>query len=344
MTRSVTFISIHPSTYWKQLQKNFMAEDYYKTLGVARGASTDEIQKSYRKLARKYHPDLHADEDDREKERAKQQFQQVQQAYDVLSDEKKRQMYDQLGPDFEQMGGGGNPFGGGGNPFGGGGGRGGNPFGNSEIDLSQLFGGGGGGGGFEQLFGGGRGRGQQAPAAKGQNIEQSITVPFATAVLGGQHQISFDRGAGKHESLTVKIPVGIESGKKIRLKGQGRNGPAGAGDLLVTVNVSGHPNYSRSGLNLSVTAPISLAEAALGAKIELPTPHGTISVTVPAGTSGGKSLRLKNMGIKTADRSGDLIVHLQIAIPKEISDEDRELIEQLSYDWESGVGRQELVW
>lgn len=318
-----------------------MAEDYYKTLGVDRGASTDEIQKSYRKLARKYHPDLHADEDERQKERAKQQFQQVQQAYDVLSDEKKRQMYDQLGPDFEQMGGGGNPFGGGGNPFGGGGG-GRSPFGNGDIDISQLFGGGGGGGGFEQLFGGGRGR--QPQAAKGQNVEQSITVPFATAVLGGQHQISFDRGNGKYENLTVKIPVGIESGKKIRLKGQGRTGPAGAGDLLVTVNVSGHPNYSRSGLTLSVTAPISLAEAAVGAKIELPTPHGTISVTVPAGTSGGKSLRLKNMGIKTADRSGDLIVHLQISIPQEISEQDRELIDQLSDDWDSAVGRQDLVW
>ena len=264
-------------------------------------------------------------------------FRKVQQAYDVLSDAKKRQMYDQMGPDFEQMGGGGNPFGGrgggGGSPFGGGG----------DIDISQLFGAGG-AGGFEQLFGG-AGRGQpRQPAAKGQNIEQSITVPFATAVLGGQHQISFDKGAGKYENLTIKIPIGIESGKKIRLKGQGRNGPAGPGDLMVAVNVSGHPNYSRSGLNLSVTAPISLAEAALGAKIELPTPHGTISVTVPPGTSSGKSLRLKGMGIKTADKSGDLIVHLQIAIPKEISEEDSKLLEQLSYDWESVVQREELVW
>jgi len=315
-----------------------MAEDYYKTLGVTRGASIEEIQKSYRKLARKYHPDLHADKDDREKDRAKQKFQQVQQAYDVLSDENKRRMYDQMGPDFEKMGGG-NPFGGGGNPFGGQGGR--NPFGNGEIDLSQLFGGG--AGGFEQMFGGGRGQARQ-PAAKGENIEQKITVPFATAVLGGQHQISFDRGNGKHESLTIKIPVGIESGKKIRLKGQGRSGPAGQGDLMVTVNVSGHPNYSRSALNLSVTAPISIAEAALGAKIEIPTPHGTISVTVPKGTSSGKSLRLKGMGIKTASKSGDLIVHLQISIPPEISDEDSALLEQLSYAWESAAQREELVW
>ncbi len=320
----------HEIHYLETVTKNFMAEDYYKTLGVSRGAATEEIQKSYRKLARKYHPDLHADKDDREKDRAKQQFQQVQQAYDVLSDEKKRQMYDQLGPDFEKMGGGG------GNPFGGGGG---NPFGKGEIDLSQFFGGGG-GGGFEQLFGGRRGQ----PAAKGQNIEQSITVPFATAVLGGQYQISYDRGNGKYESLTIKVPVGIESGKKIRLKGQGRNGPAGPGDLMVTVNVSGHPNYRRSGLNLSVTAPISIVEAALGAKIELPTPHGTISVTVPPGTSGGKLLKLKNMGIKTPDKSGDLIVQLQIVIPQEISDDDHQLLEQLSYDWESVVQRAELVW
>ena len=316
-----------------------MAEDYYKTLGVTRGASIEEIQKSYRKLARKYHPDLHADKDDREKNRAKQNFQQVQQAYDVLSDEKKRQMYDQYGADFDKMGGG-NPFGGGGSPFGG---AGGNPFGGGEIDLSQLFGGG--AGGFEQMFGGGAGRGQgRRSATKGANIEQKITVPFATAVLGGQHQLSFDRGNGKHESLTIKIPVGIESGKKIRLKGQGRGGPAGNGDLMVTVNISGHPNYSRSGLNLSVTAPISLAEAALGAKIELPTPHGTISVTIPAGTSSGKSLRLKGMGIKTSNKSGDLIVHLQIAIPEEVSEADQALLEQLSYEWESAVQREELVW
>ena len=321
-----------------------MAEDYYKVLGVSRGASSEEIQKSYRKLARKYHPDLHADEDEKEKSKAKQQFQKVQQAYDVLSDDEKRRMYDQLGPDFEQMGGGRNPFGGGGggNPFGGGGGAGGNPFGGGDIDISQLFGGG--GGGFEQLFGGGgRGRGQQA-AAKGKNIDQAITVPFATAVLGGQHQISFQRGSGKSESLTIKIPAGIESGKKIRLKGQGQQGPAGAGDLMVTVNVSGHPSYSRSGLNLAVTAPISLTEAALGAKIDLPTPHGTITLTVPAGTSSGKSLRLKGMGIKTADKSGDLIVHLQIAIPAKISTEDQEKLKQLSHDWASVIQREELVW
>ena len=311
-------------------------EDYYKTLGVSRNASDSELQKAYRKLAAKFHPDRHADKDEKQRDRAKQKFQKIQQAYDVLSDGEKRRMYNQLGPDFERMGGGG-----GGNPFGGGSG-GGNPFGGMDIDLGQIFGQG--GGGFDQMFGGGRGGGRQAQPRKGQNLEQEISVPFATAVLGGQYQVSFDRGHGKVESVTVKIPVGIESGKKIRLKGQGRSGPAGDGDLLVKGNVLGHPNYSRSGLNLSVTAPITLLEAAQGAKIDLPTPHGTIAVTVPPGTSSGKSLRLKNMGIKTAERSGDLIVKLQIVIPDTPTAGDKELLQQLDAAWNDPDARAELVW
>ena len=192
---------------------------------------------------------------------------------------------------------------------------------------------------------GGRGGGRRAtPPQKGQNLEQEISVPFATAVLGGQYQVSFDRGHGKIENVTVKIPVGIESGKKIRLKGQGRSGPGGDGDLLVKVNISGHPNYSRNGLNLSVTAPITLLEAAQGAKIDLPTPHGTIAVTVPPGTSSGKSLRLKNMGIKTKDRAGDLIVKLQIVIPDTPTDGDKELLAKLDAAWNNPDARAELVW
>jgi len=313
------------------ISDEFMAEDYYKTLGVSRNATDAELQKAYRKLAAKFHPDRHADEDEKKRNQAKQKFQKIQQAYDVLSDGEKRRMYDQMGPDFERMGGGGSPFGGGGNPFGG-----------MDIDLGQIFGQG--GGGFDQMFGGRGGGRRSAQPKKGQNLEQEISVPFATAVLGGQYQVSFDRGHGKLESVTVKIPVGIESGKKIRLKGQGRSGPAGDGDLLVKVNVSGHPNYSRSGLNLSVTAPINLLEAVQGAKIDLPTPHGTIAVTVPPGTSSGKSLRLKNMGIKTPDRSGDLIVKLQIIVPDTITDGDKELLSKLDTAWNDPHARAELVW
>jgi len=322
-------------------------DDYYKILGVSKSASADEIQKAYRKLARKYHPDLHADEEDKVREQAKQKFQKVQQAYDVLSDSKKRQMYDQLGPNFEQMGGA-NPFGGrgGGSPFGAAG---------EGIDISQLFGGGG-GGGFEDILrqmGGGAGpmggrgqRGRPQPPAKGSDVEQEITVPFATAVLGGQHQVSLQRRSGKVDKIDVKIPAGIESGKKIRLRGQGNESPSGgtAGDLLITVKIAQHPLYSRKGMNLSLSVPITLLEAVEGAKIDIPTPHGTVTIKVPAGTSSGKALRLKGMGIKGKDRSGDLIATLQIAVPHEFTDADIELLKQLDDSWSDASLRSELTW
>ena len=320
-------------------------EDYYEVLGVSKTASADEIQKAYRKLARKYHPDLHADAEEKERERVKQRFQKVQQAYDVLSDEQKRQMYDQMGPGFEQMAG--SPFGrgqAGGSPFGGG----------EPIDISQLFGGGGGGGGFEEIFrqmggagGGHPGGGRRPPGpTRGGDIDQEITVPFATAVLGGTHQVSFQRRSGKVETIDVKIPAGIESGKKIRLRGQGQNGIDGGprGDLLITVKVAPHPIYTRKGMNLQVTVPITVVEAAAGAKIDLPTPHGTVSLTVPPGTSSGKSLRLKGMGVKGANRSGDLMATLQIVVPEKVTSEDLEVLKQLKDGWIDPVLRSELAW
>ena len=325
-----------------------MADDYYKTLGLSKSASADDIQKAYRKLARKYHPDLHADKDDKAKDKAKQNFQKVQQAYDVLSDAKKRQMYDQYGPKFAQMGGGGpNPFGGGSSPFGQGG-----------VDFSQIFGGAGGGGGFEEILrgmgGGGRqsrgrgqrGRGRAAGPKKGDNIEEDITVPFSVMVLGGEHQVSFERRGGKVERVKVKVPAGIEHGKKIRLRGQGASGIDGGarGDLMIRVNVAAHPYYTRSGLNLNVVLPITLNEAVAGAKIDLPTPHGTVTVTVPPGSQGGKSLRMKGLGIKTADRKGDLMAHLQIMLPESLSDEDRQAIRKLEARWEGAGPRDGLVW
>ena len=309
-----------------------MAEDYYKLLGVTRSASADEIQKSYRKQARKFHPDLHADKDEKEKKRVLQKFQEIQQAYDTLSDPKKRKMYDQFGSGYEQMGGGaGNPFGGaGGNPFGGAGG----------IDLSSLFG----GGGFEDMFGGASpSRGRPQPPAKGSDVEQEITIPFAVAVKGGKHQLGVSRN-GKSEKLDVSIPAGIESGKKIRLRGQGNPGAGQSGDMLVTVKVAAHPIYARKGLSLLVDVPITILEAVQGAKIDLPTPHGTLVLTVPAGTSSGKTLRLKGMGIKTKDRSGDLLVTLQIGVPEETTEQDLETLKQLSETWTSQDSRAKLRW
>jgi len=319
-----------------------MAEDYYKVLEVSRSASAEEIQKSYRRLARKYHPDLHSDE--KEKERAKQRFQQVQAAYDVLSDPEKREMYDRYGENFQQM-----PQG---NPFGGGAGPGG-----MEIDFSQIFGGGGGGGGgaFEQIFrqfgggGGGGGGGQrrrgpqpfQEPADL--DLEQEITIPFSVAVQGGEHRLSLTRG-GKSETLSIKIPKGIESGKKIRLRRQGQIGAGGQqGDLLVTIKVAPHPCYTRSGNNLQVKLPITLKEALLGTKVDLPTPHGTITVTVPPGSSSGSVLRLKGMGVHD-DSKGDLLAEIEIIVPDQISESDRPALVELLDRVQQPDPRKQLTW
>ena len=310
-----------------------MASDYYDILGVSRSASSDEIQKAYRKLARKYHPDLHED-----KEVAKEKFQQIQNAYDVLSDPEKRRMYDQFGPNFEQMGGaGGNPFGGAGGP---------------EIDLSQLFGGG--GGGFEQIFkqfGGGAGPmggGRRTQTAPPQNldVEQSITIPFATAVLGGQHQVSIQRSSGKVETMDVKIPVGIQDGKKIRLRGQGRTGPRGSkGDLLIKVQVASHPSFRRNENNLSVKVPITLAEAIQGTKIDLPTPHGTVTITVPPGSTSGKPLRLKGMGVKPNGKpAGDLMIELEVVIPSDLNEQQQQLFDDFVSQLDQENPRSEVMW
>ncbi len=322
-----------------------MAEDYYQILNVSKSASQEDIQKAYRKLARKYHPDLHADKDESEKKRAKQKFQQIQQAYDVLSDPKKRNMYDQLGPDFENMGGA--------NPFTGG--AGGMP---PNFDFSQIFGGGtqrGGAGGFEDIlrqFGMGTGgdpggrRPRPGRPQKGQDLEESITVPFNTAVLGGDHQVTFQKPDGKVEKIRVRIPAGIEHGKKIRLRGQGMPGYEGAGngDLFIRVNVAPHPNYTRSGLNLHVTVPVTLSESVAGAKIDLPTPHGTLAVSVPPGSSGGKTLRLKGMGIHSGDRKGDLLVQLQIALPEGLGEADLDAVRQIDSHWNGKTPRSDLRW
>lgn len=313
-----------------------MPKDHYDVLGVSRGASADEIRKAYRELARKHHPDLNPDNAD-----AKQKFQEVQQAFEVLNDPKKREQYDRFGHAFESMGGGpgggggyggGSPFGGGGNPFGGG--AGGQQF---EFDLNDLFGGPGkgaaAGGGFADLFKqfGGGPRGRSAPGsapAKGADIEHRITVPFATAMLGGEAALSLTRSGGKTENISVKIPAGVEDGKKIRLRGQGDPSPAGGpnGDILLTINVAPHPCYKRTGKRLDVVAPITLSEAIGGAKIDVPTPKGTITLSVPPGSSSGKKLRVRGHGVQSGDPPGDLFVELQIVAPDSLSEQDAKTI------------------
>ena len=302
-----------------------MAADPYQTLGVDRKASQEEISKAYRTLARKYHPDLHPDD-----ESAKKKFKEVQSAFDILNDEKKRKMYDRYGAGFESMGGGGGPRGPQGWPGGGAAG------GQYDFDLNDLFGGGGAaaggpnmGGGFADLFKhfsrGNQGT-AQAPPQRGQDLEYELTVPFATAIKGGEASVSLRRASGKHETISVKIPAGIEDGKKIRLRGQGEQHPMGgeAGDLLIKVKVAPHPSFTRTGKRLDVEVPVTLAEAIEGAKIDVPTPHGTVTVSIPPGTSSGKKLRLRGQGVKPASgEAGDLYAEVQIVLPDNLSDEQR---------------------
>jgi DnaJ-class molecular chaperone len=309
-----------------------MAEDYYKTLGIERTASEDDIQKAYRRLARKYHPDMNPDDAS-----AKQKFQDVQTAFNVLSDPKKRELYDRYGSSFEAAGAGPQP----GGAWAGGGGAGG-----PEFDFSQFFGerfGGGGAGGFdfgdifEQMRGGaqapprGGRKSRTARQRAGANLETSIEVPFATSITGGEARIAVERGA-KRETITVKLPAGIKEGEKVRLRGQGEPSPDGgpAGDLFITVQVARHPFYQRQDDNLTVKLPVTIREAAEGAKVDVPTPKGTVTLTVPPGTSSGTKLRVKGHGVTPKGRpAGDLYVEVQIALPPQLDAKSLSLIEQL---------------
>jgi DnaJ-class molecular chaperone len=318
-----------------------MAEDYYKILGIQRGASASDIQNAYRKLARKYHPDLNPDD-----AAAKEKFQKVQQAYEVLNDPKKRDLYDRYGSSYESFGPGGPTRGPGGASWSFHGG----PGGFEEVDLSELFGGGGAGGGFADFFrqvagGGPRGRARPTPG-RGADLQHAITVPFATAVEGGEVRLEVSRSGGKRESISVKIPAGIEDGKKIRLRGQGEASPTGGppGDILLKVNVAPHPTYRRHGKDLEVAVPVTVAEAALGGKVDVPTPQGTITLTVPPTTSSGKRLRIKGHGIDDGKGPpGDLFAEVQIMLPENLDEESRRLLQD--FDGRNRMSpRSQLRW
>jgi DnaJ-class molecular chaperone len=306
-----------------------MAEDYYKTLGVGRDASQADIQKAYRELARKYHPDLNPDD-----KTAKKKFQEVQTAFDVLNSAEKREMYDRYGSSFETMGAGG-PQGqyAGWPPPGGGGAN------VEDVDFSQFFGDrfgesdAGASNVFEQFFRSTAGRSGRGGRKRGADTTYEIQVPLQTAVSGGQAQINLTRSSGKTETISVKIPAGIDDGKKIRLRGQGEPGPRGgaAGDLLLVVRVAPHPSYHRQGSNLLVRVPITVGEAAAGAKIDVPTPNGTVTLSVPPGTSSGTKLRVKGQGAAPRNGpAGDLLAEIIIVLPKGMSEEDRTAMQQIS--------------
>jgi DnaJ-class molecular chaperone len=314
-----------------------MDEDYYKTLGVSRNASAADIQKAYRELARKYHPDLNPDD-----KTAKTKFQQVQTAFDVLNDSKKREMYDRYGSSFESMGAGGPQ-----------GGPGGGPAGFEDVDFSQFFGdkfqqdpSGGFGDIFSQFRRGGRGRRPRPQPPRGVDLRYPLEIPFQTAVSGGEVQVTVRRGTGKVETIAVKIPAGMGDGKKIRLRGQGEAQAAGGprGDIIIEVKVTPHRYFRRRGNHLDVVVPLTLAEAALGAKIDLPTPQGTIALSVPKGTSSGAKLRVKGHGVAPLKgEPGDLFAEIQIVLPADLDEQSIELIHQFERHNEQ-TPRSDLSW
>jgi curved DNA-binding protein len=287
-----------------------MPRDYYDVLQVKRDASEDEIRKKYRELARQYHPDRNPGDKE-----AEAKFKEVQEAYDVLSNKEKRAQYDQFGFAGPRQAGPNGPadfqWGGG---FGGEGG---------EIDPNQLdeilgrF-----GGGFADMF-------NQKPRSPGRSrrgtrqqtappVTHEVAIPFDTAALGGSLGLSVN-----DQQIDVKIPAGVEEGQTMRLKGQG---PGGA-DLLLKLKIEPHPYFEREGKDLVITAPITIAEAVLGAKMDVPTLQGEkLTVKIPAGTSSGARLRLRGKGIK----GGDQYVEIKIVAPSSVKDESRRLMEQFA--------------
>lgn len=310
--------------------------DYYEVLGVARNATPEAIKKAYRGLARKYHPDVNPGD-----KSAEAKFKEVQHAYDVLSDSDKRSRYDQFGDAaFEGMAAAGPRSGASNFTF-----HFGEP-GYENIDFSQFFGkagrGGatveegeehGGAGLFEDLLGRMR-SGQKSRSRAGRPMEAHLTIPFLTAVRGGETTIDVQRGTGQSETLVVKVPPGVDTGAKLRLKGRGEPGAKGtpAGDLTIVIDVEPHPYFRREGRDLLVDVPISVSEAIVGARIDVPTTDGLKSLTIPAGSSSGLKLRLKGQGVPASGSqpAGDLFVVLKVVVPRRVDDESRRLIEEFA--------------
>jgi molecular chaperone DnaJ len=366
--------------------RDFLEKDYYKTLGVPKDAKPDEIKKSYRKLARKYHPDANADGTDRTK--AEERFKEISEAYDVLSDATRRKEYDEarslFGPGgagrFRTPGGAGAPGGG------------------QTFDFGDLFGGAAGGGGLGDVLGGlfgQRGAGRTAAPRRGADVESSVTLPFEESVEGvtvplrmtseqpcptchgtggrdgalphtcpvchGTGQTSRNAGgfafaepcrecrgrglvvddpcpdcsgtgrAMGTRTLTVRIPAGVKDGQRIRLKGKGAPGERGGpnGDLYVTVTVAPHRLFGRSADNLTLTVPVTFAEAALGGEVKVPNLTGApVTLRIPQGTSNGRTFRVKGKGVPRKDGTrGDLLVTVEVAVPGRLSSAAREAVE-----------------
>ncbi len=280
-----------------------MAKDFYAVLGVPRGADADVIKKAYRKLAGQLHPDKNPGD-----KGAEARFKEINHANDVLSDAKKRALYDEFGEDglregfdpeqaraykaYSQ-------------------GRGGFPGG---VRIEDLFGGAGGAEHLQDLFG--RGGGRRRRRTRGDDIDAEITLDFVTAVRGGPLQLSL---SGRKEPISVRIPPGADEGSRLRIPGQGGDAPIAegtAGDLLLTLHVRPHPHFRRDGDDLYLDLPVTVAEAYRGAKVKVPTLDGPVTMKIPAHAQGGQKVRLRGKGVlRKGKEAGDLYVVFQIVVP-----------------------------
>ncbi|MEA3465965.1 MAG: DnaJ C-terminal domain-containing protein [Thermodesulfobacteriota bacterium] len=300
-----------------------MAKDYYTTLGVEKSASDQEIKKAYRKLAVKYHPDKNAGD-----KKAEDRFKEISEAYAVLSDKEKKQQYDQFGDSgFHQR------------------------YSQEDIfrgadfgDIFRDFGMGGGGDGndiFGQLFGN-QGRQsrrggspfhqQRQRAAKGHDYVMQLNLPLRQAISGGERMVNYTHNR-KSEQIQVRIPAGIESGQKLRVSGKGGPSPNGgkAGDLLLEITVAKDNIFSREGNNLQVQINVPFSGICLGTSATVPTIDGEKRIKIPAGTSNGSKIRLKGHGVPAHGKhaAGDLYAQIVVKVPKNISEEQQKLLEQL---------------
>ncbi len=288
--------------------------DHYEVLEVDRGASAAAIRKAYRRLARQYHPDVNKSAD------AATRFAEVQEAYDVLSDADKRKAYDRFGHAGVGVGQG---------PGGSGAGWsadvGGAPFDAYSGVFEEIFG---------RRAGGPFGSASPGTAVprRGADVHHTLSVSFMTAALGGYETVRLSLGSESPQTISIKIPPGIDTGAQLRVKGKGNPGAGGgpAGDLMLTIEVGQHPWFRREGLDVYINVPVTIAEATFGTTVTLPLPAGTVELKMPPGASSGQKLRVKDKGLCNGRGShGDFYAVVQIVAPKDLSERGQELVRDL---------------
>jgi molecular chaperone DnaJ len=299
--------------------KDLYEKDFYKVLGVDKKAAADEIKRKYRSLVKDLHPDTnHGDTAKEEK------FKAVSEAYEILSDSKKRAEYDEARSLFER---GGFRAPTGGQNFQGG-------------DFSDIFGGGNPQDIFSNLFGGG---GRRAPR-KGQDLQTEATITFRESIFGTNLDLRLGTDRGAAQNITARVPAGVNDGAKIRVKGKGAPGEAGPGDLFILLHVKPHPIFSRKAENLTVVLPITFAEAALGADVKVPVMSGEeVTVRIAPGTPNGRTLRVKGRGITKGAHTGDLLVTVDVQVPLRVDGKALEALKIFAQETSSQDVRADLA-